>query len=56
MGSTKDVARMMGIQEKGVEKQVSRGMRLLGEALTIGRIPPQDQDTGHSPKSESEHG
>ena len=30
----KDVARRLGVQEKAVEKQVARGMRLLAQALT----------------------
>lgn len=52
----KEVAARLGIQEKAVEKQVSRGMRLLARALLEG----SDTDALHGANdlsaSESEHG
>ena len=53
--SQKEVAAKLGVQEKAVEKQVSRGMRLLTAALLVGtEIPglkaewePSEDEIGH---------
>jgi DNA-directed RNA polymerase specialized sigma24 family protein len=52
--SQKEIAGKLGVQEKAVEKQVSRGMRLLTSALLAGAdgVSPSDQ----APQRDSEHG
>lgn len=54
--SQRDVALYLGVQEKAIEKQVSRGMRLLARALLEG--PNDDEPRASSPDSRSkdEHG
>ncbi len=51
----KEVAARLGIQEKAVEKQVSRGMRLLARALLEGAGDESDAAADLS-ESESDHG
>jgi RNA polymerase sigma factor (sigma-70 family) len=54
--SQREVAARLGIREKAVEKQVSRGMRLLAKALLEGAGAGNAQrGAGHS-SEESDHG
>lgn len=52
----KEVAVRLGIQEKAVEKQVSRGMRLLARALLEGIDSGVLDSANDLPGRESEHG
>lgn len=52
----KAVAVRLGIQEKAVEKQVSRGMRLLAKALLDGLDAQSDPSGNGISTSESDHG
>ena len=54
--SQRAVAERLGIQEKAVEKQVSRGMRLLAQALLEGSSADELQDEAGESESETEHG
>jgi RNA polymerase sigma-70 factor (ECF subfamily) len=52
----KEVAARLGIREKAVEKQVSRGMRLLARALLEGVETGDLRGADDLSESESEHG
>lgn len=52
----KEVAARLGIREKAVEKQVSRGMRLLARALLEGREVRDLHSANDLSENESEHG
>ncbi|MFT3790426.1 MAG: sigma-70 family RNA polymerase sigma factor [Rudaea sp.] len=54
--SQKEVAAKLGVQEKAVEKQVSRGMRLLTSAMLAGADATSASFDSGSPESEFEHG
>jgi RNA polymerase sigma factor (sigma-70 family) len=54
--SQKEVAAKLGVQEKAVEKQVSRGMRLLTAALLVGADPPRLHRESGDSESEMGHG
>ncbi len=54
--SQKEVAMKLGVQEKAVEKQVSRGMRLLTAALLAGTGAPGLNSESGSSEAEIEHG
>jgi len=54
--SQKEVAAQLGVQEKAVEKQVARGMRLLTAAVLAGHVAAGLHDEPGLPDSEFEHG
>lgn len=54
--SQKEVAGRLGIGEKAVEKQVSRGMRLLAQAILGGNADVETNEEALAPRQESEHG
>ena len=54
--SQREVAAQLGVQEKAVEKQVARGMRLLTAAVLASNAVTDPNDQRDRSKSEFEHG